>query len=153
MRCIRLDRSTALGMVGAMQAAILPALARAWRHVVQLISMFLKIVTRGPDIMPLRPQHEVVNNLPLNIAYRIAGKFGRELNLADWRTDWATAKLKSAKISYLHIYVWRSRTKPPNLNPPVCLQWQFGTQPPNLIPANISGYTVLNTTQYSLYRM
>ena len=28
-----------------------------------------------------------------------------------------TAKLKSAKISYSHIYVWRSRNEPPNLNP------------------------------------
>ena len=46
--------------------------------------------------------------------YRIAGKFGRELNLAVWRSAFATAKLKSAKISYLRIYVWRSRTKPPN---------------------------------------
>ena len=33
-----------------------------------------------------------------------------------------TAKLKSAKISYSHIYVWRSRTEPPNLNPPIFLQ-------------------------------
>ncbi|MCG8621854.1 MAG: hypothetical protein MJE68_07650 [Proteobacteria bacterium] len=47
-----------------------------------------------------------------------------------------TAKLKSAKISYLHIDVWRSHTEPPNLNPPI---W---AQPPNLMPANISSYTV-----------
>ena len=33
-----------------------------------------------------------------------------------------TAKLKSAKISYSHIYVWRSHTEPPNLNPPIFLQ-------------------------------
>ena len=33
-----------------------------------------------------------------------------------------TAKLKSAKISYSYIlYVWRSRTEPPNLNPPIFL--------------------------------
>ena len=62
--------------------------------------------------------------------YRIAGKFGGELNLAVWRSIITTAKLKSAKISYLHIYVWRSRTK------------QFWAQLPNLIPTNISGYTV-----------
>ena len=31
-------------------------------------------------------------------------------------------KLKSAKISYSHIYVWRSRTKPPSLNLPIFLQ-------------------------------
>ena len=48
------------------------------------------------------------------IRYRIAGKFGGELNLAVWRSAFATAKLKSAKISYLRIYVWRSRTEPPN---------------------------------------
>ena len=53
-----------------------------------------------------------------------------------------TAKLKSAKISYSHIYVWRSHTKPPNLNPPIFLQLRFWAQPPHLIPANISGYTV-----------
>ena len=39
-------------------------------------------------------------------------KFG---SLAVYST---TAKLKSAKISYSHIYVWRSRTEPLNLNPP-----------------------------------
>ena len=33
-----------------------------------------------------------------------------------------TAKLKSAKISYSHIYIWRSRTEPPNLNPQIFLQ-------------------------------
>ena len=27
----------------------------------------------------------------------------------------ATAKLKPANISYLHIYVWRSLSEPPNL--------------------------------------
>ena len=54
----------------------------------------------------------------------------------------ATAKLKSAKISYSHIYVWRSCTEPPKLNPPIFLQQRFWAQPPNLIPANISGYTV-----------
>ena len=51
--------------------------------------------------------------------YRIAGKFGGELNLAVWRSTFATAKLKCANISYLHIYMWRSRTEPPNLNPPI----------------------------------
>ena len=66
--------------------------------------------------------------------YRIPGKFGGELNLAVWRSARATAKLKSAKISYSNIYVWQSCTKPPNLNPPIRLQWQSGSQPPNLIP-------------------
>ena len=54
-----------------------------------------------------------------NMYHIIAGKFG---GLVVYIT---TAKLKSAKISYSHIYVWRSHT-----------------EPPNLIPASISGYTV-----------
>ena len=33
-----------------------------------------------------------------------------------------TAKLKSAKISYSHIYVWQSCTEPPNLNQLIFLQ-------------------------------
>ena len=78
----------------------------------------------------------------ITTTYRIAGKFGRELNLVVWQSAQATAKLKSAKISYSHIYVWRSRTELPNLNPPIRLQWQYGSQPPNLIPANIFGYMV-----------
>ena len=78
--------------------------------------------------------------------YRIAGKFGRELNLAVWRSAFATAKLKSTNISYLHIYVWRSLTEPPTLNLPIFLQWQFWAQLPNLIPAIISSYMV-----YSVY--
>ena len=56
-----------------------------------------------------------------HIMYRIAGKFGGELNLAVWRSAWATVKLKSAKISYSHIYIWWSRTEPPNLNPPMAI--------------------------------
>ena len=71
------------------------------------------------------------------ITYRIAE------NLAVWRSAFATTKLKSANISYLHIYVWQSLTELPNLNPPILLQWRFWVQPPNLIPANISGYTVI----------
>ena len=35
------------------------------------------------------------------ILYRIAGKFGMEFNLAVWRIDTPTAKLKSAKIKTL----------------------------------------------------
>ena len=58
----------------------------------------------------------------VTLTYRIAGKFGGELNLAVWRSIITTAKLKSAKISYSHIYVWRSRTEPPNLNPPIFFQ-------------------------------
>ena len=35
--------------------------------------------------------------------YCMAGKFGGELNLVVWQPAFATAKLKSTKISYLHI--------------------------------------------------
>ena len=48
--------------------------------------------------------------------YPIAGKLGRELNLAVWWSAFATAKLKCANISYLHIYMWQSHTEPSNLN-------------------------------------
>ena len=48
--------------------------------------------------------------------YRVAEKFG---GLAVYVT---TAKLKSAKISYSHIYVWQSCTQLPNLNPLIFLQ-------------------------------
>ena len=56
------------------------------------------------------------------VYYRIAGKFGGELNLAVWRSSLRPPKLKSANISYLYIYVWRSLTEPPNLNPPMLLK-------------------------------
>ena len=36
-----------------------------------------------------------------------------------WRSAWASAKLKSAKVTYSHVYIWRSRTKLPNLNQPI----------------------------------
>ena len=53
-----------------------------------------------------------------------------------------TAKLNSANISYLYIYVCQSLIRPPNLNPPIFLQWRFRAQLPNLIPANISSYMI-----------
>ena len=48
------------------------------------------------------------------VCYRIAGKFGGELNLVVCRPN---AKLKSAKYFSTCIYVCRYRTIPPNLNP------------------------------------
>ena len=80
------------------------------------------------------------------ILYIYSQKFGVKLNLVDWRTAWATAKLKSAKISYSHniqricmaILYWNT-----NLNLPIRLRWP---QPPNLIPANISGCTICDLT-------
>ena len=44
--------------------------------------------------------------------YLIAGKF----EFGGLTVCLATTKLKSANISYLHIYTWRSLTEPPNLN-------------------------------------
>ena len=46
-------------------------------------------------------------------------KIWRRIKFGSLAVYITTAKLKSAKISYSHIYVWRSRTEPPNLNPPI----------------------------------
>ena len=51
IRCIRLDWSTTVCVVGAMQPVMLPGLARAWRHVVWLISNVLK----NSNMRPLYP--------------------------------------------------------------------------------------------------
>ena len=72
--------------------------------------------------------------------YRIARKFGGELNLAVYIT---IAKLKSTKISYSHITYGIPYRITKILNPLLFLQWRFWAQLPNLILANISGYTVL----------
>lgn len=53
--------------------------------------------------------------------------------------------LKSAKISYSHIHVWRSCANSHILSLPIFLHCQFGTQPPNLISSNTSSHTVLTT--------
>ena len=79
-----------------------------------------------------------------HLIYHIAGEFGGLV------VCFATAELKSANISYSHIYVWRSLTEPPNLNSPIFLQWQFWAQPPNLIPTNISSYTVVLSISSSI---
>ena len=80
--------------------------------------------------------HKIEKPYSWKIWWGITCKFGSLAVLV-------TAKLKIR--SYLHIYVWRSLSKPPNLNPPIFLKWRFGVEPPNLIPANISGYTVIVT--------
>ena len=54
-----------------------------------------------------------------------------------------TAKLKSAKFFYVCMYVWRYRTIPPNLIP---IMVSFWAKLPNLMTANISGYTVYETS-------
>ena len=56
----------------------------------------------------------VKDRLALRNVYGIAGKFGGELNLAVWWSHFTTAKLKSAKFSSAHMYVWRYHTAPPN---------------------------------------
>ena len=68
-----------------------------------------------------------------NIPY--SWKIWRGIKFDGLAVCFATAKLKSVKISHSHIYVWRSRTKLPNLNPPIVLHWRF-------CPQYISGYTV-----------
>ena len=60
--------------------------------------------------------------------YRIARKFGWDLNLV---VCLRTTELKSAKIPSSHVYIWRSCTKPQNLNPTSVLVWQYKAQPPN----------------------
>ena len=74
--------------------------------------------------------------------YRIAGKFGMELNLVVFRyICLSTAKLnKICQFCSVCMYVWQYHTIPPNLNLPIVL---FGAKPPKLMTANISGYTVL----------
>ena len=75
------------------------------------------------------------------LLYRIAGKFDRELNLAVWQSTFATAKLKSTNISYLHIlhiHVRLSCTKSLNLNLPIFL-WNGDLGPNQLygVPPNL----------------
>ena len=50
--------------------------------------------------------------------------------------------LKIRQFFSVCIYIWRYRTIPPNLNPPIVLKMSFGAKLPNLMTANISGYTV-----------
>ena len=97
-----------------------------WRHAVELL-----------QLLGLYGIHCLCPVWQYHILY--SRKAGQGINLE------LNLKLKSANISYSHIYVWRSHTELPNLDPPVFLQWWFWAQPPNLIPANISEsvYTVV----------
>ena len=76
--------------------------------------------------------------------YRIAGKFWRGIKFGGLAVCVKTAKLKSAKIFYACMYVWRYRTIPPNLIPIMVLKTSFWAKPPNLMTANISGYKVFH---------
>ena len=49
----------------------------------------------------------------INVPY--SRKIWRGIKFGGLAVYTTTAKLKSAKISYSHIYIWRSRTEPPNL--------------------------------------
>ena len=49
-------------------------------------------------------------------------KIWREIKFGSLAVYITTAKLKSAEISYLHIYIRQSRTKLLNLNPLIFLQ-------------------------------
>ena len=79
--------------------------------------------------------------------YRIAGKFGGELNLALWRIDQPTAKLKIHQY-LIRVYRGSPVSRPPNLNPPIFLFTLVGANPPNLMPAKFSSYT-----RYTLVNM
>ena len=53
--------------------------------------------------------------------YRIAGKFGGLV------VSLCNCQIKIRQYFILaYMYVWRSLTEPPNLNPPIFLQWWFG---------------------------
>ena len=61
----------------------------------------------------------VVNGIVVTYChtYHIARKFGGELNLVVWHAVLGeTAKLKSAKIYTVCMYVWPYCSRPPNLN-------------------------------------
>ena len=79
IRCVRLDQSTAVGVVGAMRPAMLPALVCAWRHVVWLISNVIK----NSNMWPLHP-----DTMPLIAIVR-----------ADQTEDWADDDSRS-RINY-----------------------------------------------------
>ena len=82
-----------------------------------IIYFCLTLEARDGGGDPLR-----VNIIMMLIIIPYSRKIWRGIRFGGLAVYIATAKLKSAKISYSHIYVWRSRTEPPNLNPPIFLQ-------------------------------
>ena len=91
-------------------------------------------------ILPYLPIGNEINKCMCNFLSWIqySWKIWRGIKFGGLAVYITTAKLKSAKISYLHIYVWRSRTKPPNLNQLV-----------NIIAIAILGSTAkFNSCQY-----
>ena len=72
--------------------------------------------------------------------YRIAGKFGGLV------VSLCKCQIKISQYFILaYMYVWWSLTEPPNLNPPIFLQWRFGPH----LPAIQYTYTVLYTCMYT----
>ena len=76
--------------------------------------------------------------LVLFIIYRIAGKFGREFNLAVWRSP--TQELRNE--------ILLRNCKSPNLNSANILFQRLEAKSPIIIPANFSGYTVYIISDY-----
>ena len=73
--------------------------------------------------------------------YHIAEKFGGELNLVVWQSNFAIVKLTPANISHFYnmcMVIPYQTVKFKSTN----MQWQLGVQPSNLILANIFGYLV-----------
>ena len=64
-----------------------------------------------------------------NATYHIAGEFGGELNFVVWQSAFVTTKLKSAKISCSHIYMYGNPV--PNLQIKICQYLCNGHLGPN----------------------
>ena len=100
---------------GASKVSYHAQLCEHYMHVYIMLSLFLRLspsslfYTRDFIYTKFvfkhqRLKHEFHVNKIVHIPY--SWKIWRELNLADWRTAWATAKLKSTKNSYPYIYMY-----------------------------------------------
>ena len=72
-------------------------------------SFLPQVVASNTYLLAASREKLIHRNNTILLLYSIAGKFGGELNLAVWRSTFATAKLKSANISYLYnniLYIW-----------------------------------------------
>ena len=82
--------------------------------VVQMYNEFTELTnafqSRSDDPLDTTNTVSLIKNIPYSRKIWQGIKFG---GLAVY---FATAKLKSASISFSHIYIWRSLTEPPNLN-------------------------------------
>ena len=52
-------------------------------------------------------------------------------------------KMADGQLLFLILYIWRSLTELPNLNPLIFLQWIFGAQLSNLVSTNFASYMVV----------